>query len=256
MRRRTGFTLVEVLFAIFIGLILMGVAYVAMNSGQRASAGMERKVAAQQDVRGAMQTIGLELSMASYNPNYLTGIWHDLPPIGNTVQCTPLGNQTYKGIREATPNSITVEMDLGESNFAGDERGEIIRYVYDTARQFVSRETANCGNSRGTGAALPFLGMSPASHKPRTVRVINNNLEAPPRNIVNGRNEVAVFRYYDGRNPANELYPHLNGDQIPDIRRIDITLAVETDEVDPNSHVRRQMTYSTSVFVRNHALGS
>jgi prepilin-type N-terminal cleavage/methylation domain-containing protein len=88
-----GFTLVEILFAIFVGMVLMGAAYLAMNSGQQSSAGIERKVAAQQDVRASLQTMGLELSMASYNPNYVSGIWHDLPPFGNIVQCTASGNQ-------------------------------------------------------------------------------------------------------------------------------------------------------------------
>jgi hypothetical protein len=41
---------------------------------------------------------------------------------------------------------------------------------------------------------------------------------------------------------------------IPNIRRIDITLAVETEEVEPTTKARRQMTYSTSMLVRNHAL--
>ncbi len=256
MRKRSGFTLVEVLLAIFIGLILMGVAYVAMTSGQRASAGMERKVAAMQDVRGALQTMGLELSMASYNSNYVSGIWHDLPNPGGPVTCTPSGDQTYRGIRRATPTFIAIEMDLGETGFAGDESGEIVYYEYDPANQYIKRQAANCGKNLGYG--VPFLGSNPhaANPTPRTVRVINNNVEAPARNIVNGRNQVAVFRYYNGRNPANELYPDINRDDIRDIRRIDIILAVETDEVDPSSQTRRQMTYSTSVFVRNHALGS
>ena len=250
-----GFTLVEILFAILVGLVLMGAAYLAMTSGQQSSAGVERKIAAQQDVRASLQTMGLELSMASYNPNYVSGIWHDLPPFGNIVQCTASGNQAYKGIREATPTSITIEMDVGENNMVGDQQGEIVRYNYNVDKQFISRETANCGHTRAASAAFPFLGANPDSKKPRTVRVINNNLEDPSRNIVNKRGDVAIFRYYDGRDPANELDPDLNPDQIPDIRRIDMTLAVETDEVDPSSKTRKQMTYRTSVAVRNHALG-
>ncbi len=238
----------------------MGAAYLAMTSGQQSSAGVERKVAAQQDVRGALQTMGLELSMASYNPNYVYGIWHDLPPFGNTVGCMASGNQAYKGIREATPSSITIEMDVGESNMIGDQHGEIIRYNYNADKQFISRETANCNQTRAPSAAFPFLGANPTSGKPRTVRVINNNPEAPSRNMVNGHGAVALFRYYDGRtdglNPfGKEIYPGEDARLIPDIRRIDVTLAVETDEVDPSTKSRRQMTYMTSVAVRNHALG-
>lgn len=251
-----GFTLVEILFAIFVGMVLMGAAYLAMNSGQQSSAGIERKVAAQQDVRASLQTMGLELSMASYNPHYITVIWHDLPQPGQLVSCAS-GNQTYRGIRKPTPTSIIVEMDVGESGSVGDQKGEIVLYEYDKDNQYISRQTANCGNNLGYG--IPFLGSNPnaSDPKPRTVRVINNNLEDPSRNIVNQNGEVAVFRYYDGRtNPGpNELFPHINPGQIPDIRRIDITLAVETDEVDPSTKTRKQMTYMTSVAVRNHALG-
>lgn len=258
-----GFTLVEILFAVFVGMVLMGAAYLAMNSGQQSSAGIERKVAAQQDVRASLQTMGLELSMASYNPNYISGIWHDLPPFGSIVQCTASGNQAYKGIREATPTSITIEMDVGESNSVGDDHGEIIRYEYDVDNQYITRETANCYQTRAPSAAFPFLGSNPnaSNPKPRTVRVINNNLEAPSQNIVNGNNAVAIFRYYNGIGQGNELAincPTGNEPscaQIPNIRRIDITLAVETDEVDPSTKARKQMTYMTSVAVRNHALG-
>jgi type II secretory pathway pseudopilin PulG len=251
--KETGFTLIEVMFAILVGMLLLGAAYVAMNAGQQTSAGVERKVAAQQDVRAALQIMGLDLSMASYNPHYAPDIWHDLPGFGSVVQCTPSGDQSFRGIREATPTAITVEMDIGETNLVGDDQGEIIRYNYNFTGQerFITRETANCDNIRAASAAAPFLGDSVGSGRPRSVRVINNDL-----NIRNGRTpggDIAVFRYFDARNPANELYPHISPGQIPQIRRIDITLAVETDEVDPTTKARKRMTYSTSVLVRNQA---
>jgi prepilin-type N-terminal cleavage/methylation domain-containing protein len=247
-----GFTLIELLFATLIGVILIAACYIAMTSGQQTSAGVERKVAAQQDVRAAMQVMGMELSMASYNPHSMPNIWHDLPPLGNLVQCQGSINQAYKGIREATPTVITVEMDVGETGLVGDEGGEIIRYAYVQNNQSLTRETANCNQNRNASAAAPFLGDNPQSNRPRTVRVNNQNPENPSQNIVNDHGNVAVFRYFDGKKPAQELHPDETSDDIPKIRRIDITLAVETDEVDPASKRRRQMIYSTSVLVRNH----
>jgi len=247
-----GFTLIELLFAILIGVMLIAASYIAMTSGQQSSAGVERKVAAQQDVRAAMQVMGMELSMASYNPHSMPSIWHDLPPLGNLVQCRGSANQAFKGIREATPMAITVEMDVGESDLVGDEGGEIIRYAYDPVGQSLTRETANCNQTRSASAAVHFLGDDPQSKRPRTVRVNNQNLENPAQNIVNGHGNMAVFRYFDGKKPAQELYPDETPDDIPKIRRINITLAVETDEVDPASKRRKQMIYSTSVLVRNH----
>jgi type II secretory pathway pseudopilin PulG len=255
-----GFTLVELLFAILIGIMLIAAAYIAMTSGQQTSAGVERKVAAQQDVRAAMQVMGLELSMASYNPYSFPNIWHDLPPPGGDVECGASGNQAYKGIREATPTAITVEMDVGESGLVGDQKGEIVRYAYEQDNQCLTREAANCGDPtdptkkslRDPSAVFPFLGDKPESDRPRTVRVNNQNPENPSQNIVNGHGNVAVFRYFDAQKPGNELYPGETPDDIKKIRRIDITLAVETDEKDPASKKRKQMIYSTSVLVRNH----
>jgi prepilin-type N-terminal cleavage/methylation domain-containing protein len=249
--KEKGFTLIEVMFAILVGMLLLGAAYVAMTAGQQSSAGVERKVAAQQDVRAALQIMGLDLSMTSYNPHYAPNLWHDLPGFGSMVQCTASGDQTFRGIREATPTAITLEMDIGESNLVGDDQGEIIRYNYDQANQSITRETANCDQVRSAAAAAHFLGDTIGSGRPRSVRVINNDL-----NIRNGRmpvGDIAVFRYFDARNPANELYPHISSSQIPQIRRIDIALAVETDEVDPATKARKRMTYSTSVLVRNQA---
>ena len=241
--REKGFTLVEILFAIFVGLLLMSAAYVAMTSGQQSSAGVERRVAAQQDVRAAMQIMGLELSMASYNPHYMPNMWHDLPPLGGNVSCAGSPDQTRKGIREATPTAITVEMDIGENGQAGDDQGEIVRYEYlpGADKQFITRETANCDHLRGPGAAQPFLGSSGSPKQPRTVRVVNDLRGVP------------VFQYFDAVGAGTPLNPGAKLSDIPKIRRIDITLAVESAEVDPSTKLPKQMTYSTSVLVRNHA---
>jgi type II secretory pathway pseudopilin PulG len=249
-QKEIGFTLIEVMFAILVGMLLLGAAYVAMNAGQQSSAGVERKVAAQQDVRAAIQIMGLDLSMASYNPHYAPDIWHNLPGFGSVVQCTASGNQSFKGIREATPTAITVEMDIGESNLVGDDRGEIIRYSYnfDGQNRFITRETANCDNIRAASAAFPFLGDALASGRPRSVRVINNDMNLPIFGYFNGVGQEGtplLINCTTGNEPSCA--------EIPNIRRIVITLAVETDEVDPATKARKQMIYSTSVLVRNHA---
>ena len=261
MKRERRFTLIEIMFALFVGLILMGAAYVAMTTGQKTSAGVERKVAAQQDIRAALQAMSLEISMASFNPNVFGGFWHDLPVLGSgtPVSCTGAGDQTYKGIREATATRLILEMDNNENKQAGDADGEIVVYNYDLLKQYITREVPLCGSPRLLANAQSFLGEDQATGLPRSVRVINNNLENPARNIQNGAGAVAVFRYYDGiadlLNPfGKELNPGTNPGEIPNIRRIDIILAVETDELDPSTRSRKQMTYSSSVLVRNHAL--
>jgi prepilin-type N-terminal cleavage/methylation domain-containing protein len=237
-RKDKGFTLVEILMAVFIGLILLGAVYITLNSGQRSSASVERKVAAQQDVRAALEVMAMEISMASFNPNFVssTTLWT------NPSTCTgPAPNSGWKGIQEATPTSLTIEMDLNQNGIIGDSN-EIIRYYYD-GLQTISRNVNCVGNQ-------VFLGVDPSLQAgTNSARVINPTLQ-----IYNGHGIPAIFRYYNGQSPAVELYPDTNPPDVANIRRIDIALGVQTDAVDPNTHQFKQMIYSTSVLVRNYVL--
>ncbi len=256
-RKDKGFTLVEILMAVFIGLILLGAVYVSMNSGQRTSAGVERKVAAQQDVRAALETMAMEISMASFNPNLMPpGIWKNppvgaLPPFNGTPACTTAssaGKQAYKGIQEATPTSLTVEMDITQDGIIGPGNNEIIRYAWGGTRS-IFRSVCKADGTSDTSAILG--GDTGAAAGTRTVRVKNDTMGI---NNGKGTGNPAIFRYYNGQNPPTELYPDTTPIDIANIRRIDIALGVETEEVDPNTHQNKRMIYSTSVLVRNHVL--
>jgi hypothetical protein len=174
----------------------------------------------------------MEIGMASYNPTGAVNIW--VNPAG---ACNATGGaiQAYRGIQVATTNAIVAEMDIGGAagpdgdGMLGDAN-EVIRYTYDTVNQYITREVM-CGGNQ------PFLGDVPANV--RAVRVINNTLGIP------------VFRYFNGA--GTEITGGLPA-QIPNIRRIDIVLAVETENVDPNTGQPRRMIYSTSVIPRNHAI--
>jgi hypothetical protein len=247
--KEKGYTLVETLIALFVGLLIVGAVYASMTSGLKSSTAMESKIVAQQDSRSVMEVMALEIEMASYNPNYAAGIWRfgpDGPSLvpakncGELVQITD-ANWGYKGIQEATANSITVEMDIGESGNVGDSNNETIRYLYEAANLYITRQ-AGCA-----GPALPFLG--DLAGNPRSVRVIND---------LNGNGayddgvDIPLFRYFDSL--GNQIaYANLPA-SIPLIRRIEVTLAVETNEVDPNTMQRRRMIYSTSMIPRNHVL--
>lgn len=254
-QKSQGFTLVEILFALFMGALLVSAIYFVLISGQRSSVGIERKVAAQGDVRAALEIMSLEVEMASFNPFFATGIWRPSPAdySGGGTYCTGTStNMTFRGIQEATPTSILVEMDIGQSGAIGDNGSELIRYVLspDPPDESITRET-NCGGDQ------PFLGRPASSTSgARNVRVINKRL-----GINNGAGFPAIFRYYDAKNPATELFPYsspahagANPADIVNIRRIDITLAVETEEIDPATRKARQLIYTTSVIPRNHAL--
>jgi len=230
MRNREGFTLVEILAAMFIGLFLLGAIYVSMDSGQKSSLALESKITAHQDTRAVLEAMATEISMASYNSNFIPNIWL------NPADCSnPSPNQAYKGIQAADANSITVEMDTDNSGVVGDKSNEVISYVYDTNNQRVTR-AANSGG--GCGNPDSFLG-DIAATPGRSERVVNNLLNIP------------IFTYFDGLGnpiPAGNLPA-----SIPNIRRIQITLAVDTENVDPNTHQARRMIYTTSLVPKNHA---
>ncbi len=243
MNTTKGFTLVELLVAIAVSLILVFAIGMAIESASRSSGGMERKVTAQQDVRGALEIMAMEIRMVSYNPQFVSdnGIWRNPNCAG-----PPATNPTYRGIQDATANSITVEMDISDGA-GGDGNGiimggpnessEVISYNYVSADpdRYITRET-NCGG------AQPFLGDSMASINPRTVRVINAELGVP------------IFRYFDGQGNQIPVDGTANGipTQTPNVRMIEITLAVETDEISPDTGQRRRMIYSTREILRNH----
>jgi type II secretory pathway pseudopilin PulG len=224
-KKKNGFTLVEVIFALFSGLAIMGTIYMALISGQKSAMALDSKVTALQGTRAVLETMVAEISMTSYNANYFSNLWRD------PANCGVLSpNQAYKGIQLATGNSLTLEMDLNDNGIIGDIPNEVVAYVYDIPNQRITR-SANCG------AATSFLGDIPGN--PRSERVINNNLVIP------------VFRYFDGL--GVEIPEASLPAGIPNIRRVQITLAVETEDVDPHSFQRRRMNYSTSVILRNHA---
>jgi len=242
MNNSKGFTLVEILVTAAVSMILLGSIYLAINSAQRNTTGIERKVVAQQDVRPVLELMATEIRMASYNPTFASNFWLDP---GNCFSAS--GNQTYRGIQTATADSLTIEMDITDSaGTATDGDGvigdanEIISYIYvpGAANQYITRETKRSPPGSCNPGGQPFLGDVAANV--RSVRVINDTLN------------ISLFRYYD--QTGVEILPAALPAGIPNIRRIEITIAVQTEDVDPNTGQRRNMIYSTSIIPRNHAL--
>lgn len=235
MKKEKGFTLVELMIAMGVSMFILAAVYVAVNSTQRHAAGIERKVTAQQDVKPALDLMAMEIGMVSYNPTFASNLW--VIPSGTCLGTA--ANQNYRGIQEATANSIVVEMDISDGS-GGDGEGmlgddnEVIRYAYVAGSQYITREVS-C-----KGGAQPFLGADPATTVVRTVKVINSTLGLP------------VFRYYDGSGAEITAAGLPAG--IPNIRRIEIILAVESEGIDPNTGQPKRMIYSTSVIPRNHAI--
>ena len=259
MRCDRGLTLVEVLVAAAVSMIMLGSIYMAINSAQRNTMGIERKVTAQQDVRPALDLMAMEIRMASFNPNFTTGNW--VTPTGSGACSGASTNQSFRGIQEATDTSITVEMDINQNCTSNDipacmynpgsanpnpNPNEVIRYNYDMANQRITRETS-------CGGAQPFLGDTANSGNARTVLVVN---DINFNNAWELATDIPVFRYYDGSGAliaTTGTPPSVPAASVPNIRRVEITIAVQTEDIDPNTKQRRSMIYSTSVIPRNHA---
>jgi len=228
MKKQDGFTLLEMLISMAVAMIVLAAIYAAVNLGQKTTASTERKVYAQQDARAALEIMSIEIQMASYNPrpDLVTGTFW------KTSNCTDAYSteQKYKGIQSATPFSITVEMNLNGSNNIGDSANEIITYAYDASNQRITR-SVNCQTPES------FLG--DFSYMTRAVRVINTN-------------DVPIFRYFNAQ--GQEITGADLPAAIPDIARIDITLWVETENIDMNTGQRKKLFYSTSIIPRNHVI--
>ncbi len=231
LKHSRGFTVVELVMAIAVGLVLLAAISTAVVSGQRSSTGIERKVTTNQDARAALEIMASEIRMASFNSLFTVNLWR------NPTTCNVSGNQTYKGIQEATGTAITIEMDLDPDGNCGNAAGEIIRYEYDAANLRLNRESITCTPGRSADVQS-FLGPIAGQPGVRTVEVANGALP--------------VFRYFDGTG-AQIAYANLPND-IPRIRRIEIALLVRSADVDPNTGQQRQMAYSTSVIPRNHGI--
>jgi prepilin-type N-terminal cleavage/methylation domain-containing protein len=219
LKKKEGFTLVELLLAVFISLVMLTAIYFAVTSAQRSSKGVDIKVAAQQDVRAILDVMALEIGMASYNPTYSLTLWDQWRGIRDVPNPAP------PPANFPMDRAIRVLMDLDATRTLS-----AITYIYDVDNQQITRDN-------GLGPE-PFLGDAVGS--PRSVRVVNNDAGLP------------VFRYFD---PAGVEIPLANlPGRIPEIRRIEITLAVETEDLDPNTRQPRSMIYTTSVIPRNHGL--
>ena len=230
MKSAKGLTIVEILTAMMVGIIVVGAIYSMIIIGRKSAGAVELKSVADQDVRAALEIMVMEIQMASYNPTHQVSIWRNYKDPKNFFSL----EQGNKGIQEATATSITVEMDLNANEViaaGGQDENEVIRYEYINTgdNRYITRSTNG-------GPAQAFLGAAAKSPATQTVRVVNG--------------DTPIFQYYDGSN--RRIVADLAAN-LPNIRRVEITLVVETDEISPDSGQRRQMTYTTSVIPRNHA---
>jgi Tfp pilus assembly protein PilX len=234
MRKENGFSLVEAVVAMFLATLILMAIYTAVNTGQRSSGQIERRVTAQQDARSALELMAMEVQMTSFNSTASNTIW--VEPVSCAGRAS---NMTYRGFQQTGAYNITIEMDANDNGVidkTSANPNEIIKYIYNPSDQYITRST-NCGSS------YPFLGAPAANADSRTVRVVNGSVGIP------------IFRYYNGS--STDISGSVGTNSVlvgtPAIRRVEITLVVDTSSSD-NTGGRRRIIYSTSVVPRNHVV--
>ena len=114
MKQEKGFTLVELLVAMVIGLVVMSAIYSTYVSQQRSSEVTEEVSHVQQSLRAAMYRLERDIRMAGYDPLRKGGF-------GFTVECQPDQDTisfTYDKNENGVLNndeSITYELDPDDS---------------------------------------------------------------------------------------------------------------------------------------------
>jgi len=236
MKNDNGYTILEAVIALFIGSLMLLAIYTAVNTGQKSSRSIEKRVSAQQDARTALELMASEIQMASLNPDSVNNIWI------NVASCSGSASfQNYRGIQDAGANYIYMEMDLSDNHSISSntttDPNEIIKYYYDSSNQEILRST-NCSPYED------FLGSS-------------GNADTKSVLVVNGAVNMPVFTYYDGS--GTNITSTVTGSPshptagLVAIRRVVITLVVDTSSPDASGS-RKRMIYSTSVIPRNHAV--
>jgi len=117
MKPERGFTLVELLVAMGIGIIIMGAIYTTCVSQQKSYRITEAASALQQNVRAAMHFMESDIRMAGYDPKRS----------GNF------------GFAVIAADRITMSMDTANENGIVDTT-ETISYAYDSASKTLRRK--------------------------------------------------------------------------------------------------------------------
>ncbi len=248
---KNGFTLIEIIVALSIGLVIMLAVYSTSEMGQRSSVSIAQKVVTQQDARAVLDLMVMEIRMASYNPtsSINNNTWVD----SNGAVISAADSKMFmKGIQKANANEIMIEMDLNSNGTVYDQANTrcydntVIYYKFDSNAQTISRQIG-CGNSLGPLTVI--LGNATSQH---SGTMVTNNATNPA---------VKLFTYWgpdiDNALADIDITNNVIANPtrwVPQIRRVVITIVADTELQDQMTRQKRRMTYSTSVIVRNHVL--
>jgi len=128
-----GFTLIELMVSIAIGMVVLASVATTFTSQTRAYSAQEQINQMEQNLRGALDIMTREIKMAGYKPN------------GGTVT----------GVVSYSSSSLTIQADIDgngtllASGTGSDTANEQIAYVYDSVNKKITRQVGS-----GTAATL------------------------------------------------------------------------------------------------------
>src|SRR6266850_422227 len=120
----TGFTLMELLISMTIGLVVLGGVAKTFTAQSRQNTAEEQIGQMQQNVRGALDLMLREIQMAGYKP----------------------AGGTFNGIQTSTSTTLRIKLDL-DSNSVADGPTDDISYAFDISTGLITRTLNNGGTS-------------------------------------------------------------------------------------------------------------
>jgi type IV pilus assembly protein PilW len=160
MRRRSeaqrlhppGFSLVEVLIALIIGVIILGAVYTLFTVQNKHLGNQEVIAEMQQNARTAMDIISRDVRMAGYNPA------RTLTRCSGT---SPTGSTTCVGIRTASADTVTFAADLnGNGDLApttSNPNENIVFNRYNSSGIYALGRASNGGSQQPVVENLDML---------------------------------------------------------------------------------------------------
>jgi type IV pilus assembly protein PilW len=122
--RADGFSLVELLIAMAVGLVVLGAMYSVFTIQNKTFSNQEQIVEMQQNARAAMDMMSREIRMAGYDP---AGVNSDSNPSNN-----------FSGVT-VNASQIQIQADLDGSGVIDTTSQENIVYAFDAANKKITR---------------------------------------------------------------------------------------------------------------------
>ncbi len=219
-----GFTLVELMIAMVVGMVVLGAVYALFTAQSKHLATQEQLAELHQNARVAMDIMVREISMAGYNQTTAPAT---ITAVNRCTGTTTASNTPCAGITNAAADTIGFVADInGNGNTTAGTANPSENIAYDRY------------HSETSPAGVYSLGRTSNGSKQPVIEYL----------------DLLSFSYHEanGNVTAN----------LANIRRIKITIVTRTAKVDPNytdatygDHYRRY-TLSSFAFPRNLALGN